>query len=96
LHCHDVGCALVRPQPSNPFLRNTSTIVAGQCFTIEPGVYFIEPLLAPLREGPQAAGVDWALVGELRKFGGVRIEDDLIVVGGEQITRNLTREVLPQ
>lgn len=95
LQCHDVGCALVRPQPSNPFLRNTSVIAEGQCFTIEPGVYFIESLLAPLRQGPKAASVSWSLVDELRKFGGVRIEDDLIVVGGEQVARNLTREVLP-
>jgi Xaa-Pro dipeptidase len=95
LQCHDVGCALVKPQPSNPFLRNTSTIAEGQCFTIEPGIYFIEPLLDPLRQGPLAASVDWELVGELRKFGGVRIEDDLVVVGGDQVTRNLTREVLP-
>jgi Xaa-Pro dipeptidase len=96
LQCHDVGCALVRPQPSNPFLRNTSTIAEGQCFTIEPGVYFIEPLLEQLRQGAQAAAVEWELVGELRKFGGVRIEDDLIVTGGEHVARNLTREVLPR
>jgi len=95
LQCHDVGCALVRPQPSNPFLRNTSTIAEGQCFTIEPGVYFIEPLLEPLRQGSDAAGIDWGLLDELRRFGGVRIEDDLIVVGGEQVARNLTREHLP-
>ncbi len=95
LQCHDVGCALVRPQPSNPFLRNTSSIAEGQCFTIEPGIYFIDPLLEPLRQGPIGSSVDWELVAELRKFGGIRIEDDLVVVGGDRVTRNLTREVLP-
>jgi Xaa-Pro aminopeptidase len=28
-------------------------------------------------------------------MGGVRIEDDLVVTGGEFVTRNITREVLP-
>jgi Xaa-Pro dipeptidase len=96
LQCHDVGCALIKPRPDNPFLRHTSIISEGQCFTIEPGIYFIEPLLEKARVAPHAASIDWKLVGELSKLGGVRIEDDLVVVGGEQVARNLTREVLPQ
>ena len=95
LQCHDVGCALIKPRPDNPFLRHTSIISDGQCFTIEPGIYFIDRLLDKVRNGPQAAAIDWTLVSELSKLGGVRIEDDLVVVGGEQVTRNLTREVLP-
>ena len=96
LQCHDVGCALTKPRADNPFLRNTSTIDVGQCFTIEPGIYFIDPLLAPLRaKEPTSRGIDWKLVGELAKLGGVRIEDDLVVVGGGKKMRNLTREVLP-
>jgi Xaa-Pro dipeptidase len=94
LQCHDVGCAIVKPKPENPFLRNTSTIVAGQVFTIEPGVYFIDGLLRPLREGPLAHAVDWKLASALAPLGGVRIEDDVVVLpeGG---VRNLTRELLP-
>jgi Xaa-Pro dipeptidase len=95
LQCHDVGCALIKPRPDNPFLRNTTLIGEGQCFTIEPGIYFIDALLAPLRQGLHAASIDFALVAELAQLGGVRIEDDLVVVGGERVTRNLTREVLP-
>jgi Xaa-Pro dipeptidase len=95
LQCHDVGCALVKPKVENPYLRNTSTITEGQVFTIEPGIYFIDPLLAPLRAGPHAGAIDWRLVDELALMGGVRIEDDLVVTGGEDVTRNLTRELLP-
>ena len=95
LQCHDVGCALVKPKVENPYLRNTSTIVEGQVFTIEPGIYFIEALLGPLRAGPHGGDVDWKLVDELATLGGVRIEDDLVVTGGTEVTRNLTRELLP-
>lgn len=95
LQCHDVGCAVVKPRADNPFLRNTSTIAEGQVFTIEPGVYFIDALLAPLREGPHAGAVDWSLVDALAPFGGVRIEDDVVVAGPAEV-RNLTREHLPR
>ena len=91
LQCHDVGCGLREKKKENPFLRNTSIIEEGQVFTIEPGLYFIDALLAPLRREP---GIDWKLVDALAPFGGVRIEDDVVVLA--QGTRNLTREVLPQ
>jgi Xaa-Pro dipeptidase len=89
LQCHDVGCALRPPRTDNPFLRNTSVISEGQVFTIEPGIYFIEALLAPLRKSPD---IDWKLVDALAAFGGVRIEDDVQVLA--RGVRNLTREVL--
>ena len=97
LQCHDVGCALVRPKPENPYLRNTSTITPGQTFTVEPGVYFIDGLLTPLREGEHAKLVDFALIDALRPLGGVRIEDDIVVLpeGSNSAARNLTREHLP-
>ncbi len=96
LQCHDVGCAVTKPRADNPFLRNTSVIAPRQVFTIEPGVYFIDGLLAPLRQGPLAGDIDWALVDALTPYGGVRIEDDLVVTGDAPgAVRNLTREHLP-
>jgi Xaa-Pro dipeptidase len=91
LQCHDVGCALTKPRADNPFLRNTSVIDVGQVFTIEPGIYFIEPLLGPVR-AKETSGIDWKLVKEIGALGGVRIEDDVVVTGGEKMTKNLTRE----
>jgi Xaa-Pro dipeptidase len=93
LQTHDVGCGLRPPRADNPFLRNTSDVAAGQVFTIEPGIYFIEALLGELRAKPQGSLVDWNVVEALAPLGGVRIEDDLHVLADG--ARNLTREQLP-
>jgi Xaa-Pro dipeptidase len=93
LQTHDVGCALRAPRADNPFLRNTSDIAIGQVFTIEPGIYFIAPLLEPLRAKPEGALVDWKTADALAPLGGVRIEDDVVVQAAG--LRNLTREQLP-
>jgi Xaa-Pro dipeptidase len=93
LQTHDVGCGLKMPRADNPFLRNTSDVAAGQVFTIEPGVYFIESLLAELREKAEGKAVDWRVVEAVRPLGGVRIEDDVFV--GDSGIRNVTREQLP-
>jgi Xaa-Pro dipeptidase len=93
LQTHDVGCALVKPKPENPFLRNTSRIGEGQVFTIEPGLYFIDSLLGELRSKPEGSMVDWNVVEALAPLGGIRIEDDVLVTPSG--TRNFSREVLP-
>ena len=94
LQTHDVGCGLLKPKAENPFLRNTTVISARQCFTVEPGFYFIEALLRPLRNGPLSTAIDWKLVDALAPFGGIRIEDDLVVGVGAQAPRNLTRDAM--
>jgi Xaa-Pro dipeptidase len=96
LVCHDVGCAEIKPKAQNPWLRNTSRISVDQVFTIEPGIYFTDMLLDPLRGGPKATRpglIDWNLVDVLAPLGGVRIEDDLQVRADG--LRNFTREQLP-
>ncbi len=93
LQCHDVGCAELRPRADNPFLRNTTIIAEGQLFTIEPGIYFIDQLLDETRASEMGRDVDWRLVDELTPYGGVRIEDDLVVRGDG--LQNLTRAHLP-
>ena len=87
---HDVGMKLRPPRDDNKFLRNTSVIEPGQVFTIEPGFYVIDALLAPLKDDERARLIDWKLVDELRPFGGIRIEDNVLVQASG--TRNFTRE----
>ena len=89
---HDVGMKLRPPRPENKFLRNTSKIEIGQVFTIEPGIYIIDALLAPLRDDDRARLVDWKAIDALRPFGGIRIEDNVLVQASG--IRNLTREAL--
>lgn len=79
----------VPPPPQHPHLRTTRTIAEDQVFTIEPGIYFIEMLLRPLRTSEHAALVDWKLVDRLTPCGGARIEDNVVVTKSGH--RNLTR-----
>ncbi|HXN31740.1 MAG TPA: Xaa-Pro dipeptidase [Polyangiaceae bacterium] len=94
LQTHDVGCGLRAPREDNRFLRNTSDVTAGQVVTIEPGIYFIDTLLDQVRADPRRGRtVSWGLVDALVPLGGVRIEDDVLVL--EDGVRNFTREQLP-
>ena len=100
LQVHDVGGHLadasgaVQPPPeSHPFLRNTRTTEPRHVFTIEPGLYFIDMLLRPFREGAHADRFDWKLIDELAPLGGIRVEDNVVVT--EDGHRNLTRPHLP-
>ncbi len=96
LQVHDVGGhqaapdgGTLPPPADHPFLRLTRTLEPGHVVTIEPGLYFIDPLLAELRSGPHGEHVDWRAVERLRPYGGVRIEDDVAVTDAEP--ENLTR-----
>ena len=100
IQVHDVGGKLAGPDGSfqappaeYPNLRTTRTLEPRQVVTIEPGIYFIPMLLRPFREGEHANSFDWKLIDELSVFGGIRIEDDVVVTEGAP--RNLTRVHLP-
>ncbi|XOV80229.1 MAG: Xaa-Pro dipeptidase [Aestuariibacter sp.] len=98
LQVHDVGGQMAddrgTPQPppeAHPFLRTTRTVEASQVFTIEPGLYFIESLLGDLKATEKSKYINWDTVAELAPFGGIRIEDDIIV--HQSHNENMTREL---
>ena len=100
LQVHDAGGLSRSPEggeiprpPGHPYLRLTRVLEEGFVVTMEPGIYFIEPLLDEARADSRAGRINWARVEQLRKFGGIRIEDDLAVTatGAENLTRDAFR-----
>jgi len=79
------------PPPEHPFLRTTRMIEARQVFTIEPGLYFIDSLLADLKSTEKSKFINWDIVDSFRPFGGIRIEDNIIVHRDKN--ENMTRDL---
>lgn len=73
---HPDGTPSPAPE-SHPALRLTRTLRPGMVVTIEPGLYFIDMLLAPLRN--RSLPINWKLVDQLSPCGGIRIEDNAVV-----------------
>ncbi|MEE4174865.1 MAG: Xaa-Pro dipeptidase [Xanthomonadales bacterium] len=97
LQTHDVaglladetGEEIPRP-PGHPYLRLTRVLEPGNVLTVEPGLYFIDSLLDDWRGGQHRELVNWDLVESLKPYGGIRIEDDVVVTDGAP--ENLSRE----
>ncbi len=87
--CDESGTHIPRPE-GHPYLRLTRTLAPGMVTTIEPGIYFIPMLLDELRGKPAARDVDFDHVERFRHFGGIRVEDDVVVT--DDAPENLTRD----
>jgi len=67
-------------EPGIRSLRTRRILQPGMVITVEPGVYFIEALLEPAFTNPnQSKFLNIEKIKSFMNFGGVRIEDDVIV-----------------
>ena len=95
LQTHDTGGHIVdakgtegKPPTRFPSLRFIRRIEDDLVFTVEPGIYFIPVLLDQVRGHKD---INWNLVERLVPYGGVRVEDNVLVHSSG--VRNFTREV---
>jgi Xaa-Pro aminopeptidase len=80
------------PRPSMKSLRQDLILRPGYIVTIEPGLYFIPPILHdPARREKYRDCVNWALADQHQRLGGVRIEDNILVTDGAPV--NLTAAI---
>ena len=102
LEVHDVGGLMRSPEggeiprpEGHPYLRLTRILEEGFVVTMEPGIYFIDQLLDEAKADGRGRQINWPRVESLRKFGGIRIEDDLAITreGCENLTRDALRAV---
>ena len=97
LQVHDVGGVMgdakghERERPKgHPYLRLTRMLEPGVVVTVEPGIYLIDSLLAAAHADERRAHIDWAVVDELKPYGGIRIEDNVAATAGKP--ENMTRD----
>jgi Xaa-Pro dipeptidase len=96
LQVHDVGGTqkdsaggtIERPY-NHPFLRLTRKLDDGCVVTVEPGFYLIDQLLNEAKLKPIGRMIEWQRVEQLKPFGGIRIEDNVVARHGA--SENLTR-----
>jgi Xaa-Pro dipeptidase len=82
LDVHDVtgGKKRKMPNPTKVPVRFVAKLEPGFVITMEPGIYFIEALIKdPALRAKYKSSVDFAKAESFLDFGGIRIEDDVVV-----------------
>ncbi|MBE8167402.1 MAG: Xaa-Pro dipeptidase [Shewanella sp.] len=87
---HDERGTHIASPKEHPFLRCTRTLAENQVLTIEPGFYIIDTLLNDLKQDDRGQQLNWNTINHLKPFGGIRIEDDVII--HQDRVENMTRD----
>lgn len=85
----DAGGGTIERPYNHPFLRLTRKLEDGCVVTVEPGFYLIDQLLNEAKLKPIGKAINWSRVEQLKHFGGIRIEDNVVARPGA--SENLTR-----
>ena len=77
---------------------NLSPFAPGMCITIEPGIYLYPTLLRPAFDDPQKARFlnQQLLEKEYMDFGGIRLEDVVVITEGGGPPENMVSPALPR
>ncbi len=97
LGVRDVGGTLPTPEPPGlPNLRIDLALRRDMAVTVEPGIYFVRALLEDPRQRHRHRGhVRWDQVDRWLDFGGIRIEDDVLVTDAAPDVLTAALPVLP-
>ncbi len=75
---HFLGMDVHDVSPSGPVPEQ---LKPGHVVTCEPGIYFVDHMLQPAYENPkQKQLLDQNAVDSFRPFGGIRIEDNILIL----------------
>lgn len=81
-----VGYDAETPRSTHPSVRHcrmARRLKPGMVVTVEPGIYFIPDYIAKWRaEGTCAGFINFQKLEEYYDFGGIRLEDDLLITAG--------------
>lgn len=82
-------------RPGIKFLRARRELLPGMVITIEPGIYFVPAVLEPAINDPeQSKFLNVEMVKSLFNFGGIRIEDNILVTeNGFENLSNVPKEI---
>lgn len=101
IQVHDLGAHLeddkgtvAQKSEKYPTLRATRILEPNMVYTVEPGLYFIDSLLDEVKKGEDKNSFNWDKIESFKKFGGIRIEDNIILHSdrNENMTRDLGLE----
>ncbi|KAJ2899529.1 hypothetical protein IWW38_000936 [Coemansia aciculifera] len=97
---HDVGGYPAGTEridkPGLRYLRARRELLPRMAFTVEPGLYFVDAILAEAKATPAVAQhINFDVVASYRSVGGVRIEDNIVITesGNENLTSECPKEI---
>ncbi|KAJ2101344.1 hypothetical protein IW146_009348 [Coemansia sp. RSA 922] len=84
-------------RPGLRYLRARREMLPRMVFTVEPGLYFVDAILAEAKATPAVAQhINFDVVKSYHSVGGVRIEDNIVITesGNDNLTSECPKEII--